>query len=140
MNNQEQQQMLADIIKKAEAGEHTKFEYIRSWKEYKQRKMNYYALKMLRNSLKHSTKSLLKRYCKAVEKGEADVTTLLVREKLLATKAFYEREFYMVQDMIYEYEAYSMDWDLYALIDQFLLHKIRPISECWDRRDMEDGF
>jgi hypothetical protein len=137
MNSQDQQQMLADIVKRAEAGEHTKFEYIKSWKEYKQRKMNSYALDMLINSLEHSTESLLKRYCKAVEKGQADVTTLLVRNKLLTTKSFYERELAMVADMISEYDAFLYDGNF---LSQFLFYEIRPISECWDRRDMDNGF
>lgn len=137
MNNQDQQQMLAEIVRKAEAGEHTKFEYIRSWKEYKQRKMNCAALDMLIDSLEHSARSLLKRYRKMVEKGDADITTLLVREKLLTTKAFYERELGMIQDMLSEYEAYL--WDS-GFISQFLFYEIRPISECWDRRNMDNGF
>lgn len=137
MNNQDQQQMLADIVKKAEAGEHTKFEYIRSWKEYKQRKMNSYALDMLIDSLEHSTKLLLKKYCRAVEKGQADVTTLLVRNTLFSTKAFYELELAAVIDMISEYEAYLWDNNF---LNQFLFYEIRPISECWDRRDMDNGF
>lgn len=137
MNTLDEQQMLADIVKRAEAGEHTKFEYIRSWKEYKQRKMNIRALDMLIDSLEHSTKSLLKRYCRAVEKGQADVMTLLVRNKLLTTKAFYEREITMVADMISEYEAYLLEG---SFLSQFLFYEIRPISECWDRRDMDNGF
>jgi hypothetical protein len=129
--------MLADIVKKAEAGEYTKFEYIKSWKEYKQRKMNCAALDMLIDSLEHSTRSLLKRYCKAVEKGCADITTLLVREKLLTTKAFYEQELSMIQDMILEYDAFLLDGNF---LGQFLFYEIRPISECWDRRNMDNGF
>ena len=137
MNNQDQQQMLADIVKKAEAGEHTKFEYIKSWKEYKQRKMNCYALDMLIDSLEHSTRLLLKRYCRAVEKGQADITTLLVRNKLLATKAFYDSELAMVADMISEYDTFLWDGNF---LSQFLFYETRPISECWDRRNMDNGF
>ena len=133
----DKQQMLADIIRKADAGEHTKFEYIISWKEYKQRKMNCAALDMLIDSLDHSTRSLLKRYCRAVEKGRADVTTLLVRERLLTTKAFYESEFMMIADMLSEYDAFLRDGNF---LSQFLFYEIRPISECWDRRDKGNGF
>lgn len=137
MNNTEEQKMLADLVRRAEAGEHTKFEYIRSWKEYKQRKMNCSALDMLIDSLEHSTKLLLKRYCRAVEKGQADVTTLLVRNTLLSTKAFYECELAMVADMISEYDAFLCNGNF---LSQFLFYEIRPISECWDRRDMDNGF
>ena len=133
----DEQQMLADIIKKADAGEHTKFEYIRSWKEYKQCKMSCAALDMLIDSLDHSARSLLKRYCSAVEKGRADVTTLLVRERLLTTKAFYESELKMRADMLSEYDAFLYDGNF---LSQFLFYEIRPISECWDRRDLDNGF
>jgi hypothetical protein len=128
----EDKELLAEIIRRAEAGEHTKFEYIRSWKEYKQRKASCSALDMLIDGLAHSTKLLLKRYCRAVIKGQTDVTTLLVRNKLLTTKAFYERELSMIANMISEYEAYL--WDN-GFISQFLFYEIRPISECWDRRN-----
>lgn len=136
MNKLDEQQMLADIVKRAEAGEHIKFEYIRSWKEYKQRKMNCYAVDMLVDSFEHSTKSMLRRYCKAIIRGNADVTTLLVRNKLLTTKAFYEKEREMLLDMLHEFEAYLMDSNL---LDSFF-GEIRPISECWDRRDVDNGF
>jgi hypothetical protein len=130
-------EMLAEIVKRAEAGEHTKFEYIRSWKEHKQYKINSAALDMLIDSLEHSTRVLLNRYCKAVEKGTSDVTTLLVREKLLAIKAFYELELGMIQDMLSEYDAFLWDGNF---LGQFLFYEIRPISECWDRRNTDNGF
>jgi hypothetical protein len=137
MDNLDEQKMLADLVRRAEKGEYTRFEYIKSWKEYKQRKMNCRALAMLIDSLEHSTKSLFKNYCRAIEKGQADITTLLVRNKLLATKAFYDSELAMVADMISEYDAFLWDGNF---LSQFLFYETRPISECWDRRNMDDGF
>lgn len=134
----EDKELLAEIIKRAEAGEHTKFEYIISWREYKIRRMNYKATEMLTKGLGRSIKSLLKRYCEAVELGRGDVTTLLVRDALLNTKSFYDKELSILEDIIYEYEAYLMDGEF---LSQFLFYEIRPISECWDRRKTEDnGF
>jgi hypothetical protein len=138
MNNLDDQKLLAELVKRAESGEHTKFEYIRTWKEYKLRKMNVRALKLLVNNLDRSTKSLFKKYCKQVKLGTADTTTLLVRNVLLHTLKFYKIELDTVLDVIYEYEAYLMDNGNF--IGQFLLYEIRPISECWDRRDMDNGF
>lgn len=130
-------ELLAEIIKRAEAGEHIKFEYIKSWREYKTRILNYKATEMLIKGIERSTKSLLKRYCSAVELGQGDVTTLLVRKALLDTKSFYDKELAMIDDMISEYDAFLHDGNF---ISQFLFYEIRPISECWDRRNMDNGF
>jgi hypothetical protein len=130
-------ELLAEIIKRAEAGEHIKFEYIKSWREYKSRILNYKATELLIKGLERSTKSLLRRYCKAVELGQGDVTTLLVRKALLDTKSFYDKELAMIDDMISEYDAFLHDGNF---IGQFLFYEIRPISECWDRRNMDNGF
>ena len=133
----DEKELLAEVIKRAEAGEHIKFEYIKSWQEYKARVLNYKATEMLIKGLERSTKSLLKRYCKAVELGQGDVTTLLVRKTLLDTKSFYDKELAMIDDMISEYDAFLHDGNF---ISQFLLYETRPISECWDRRNMDNGF
>ena len=133
----EDKELLAEIIKRAEAGEHIKFEYIKSWREYKTRILNYKATEMLIKGLERSAKSLLKRYYKAVELGKGDVTTLLVRKALLDTKSFYDKELAMIDDMISEYDAFLLDGNF---ISQFIFYETRPISECWDRRNMDNGF
>jgi hypothetical protein len=136
MNNLEDQKMIADVVRRAESGEHIKVEWLRSWKEYKTLRITAKAVKLLVDSLSRSEKSLFKKYCKNVKCGTADVTTLLVRNTLLNTIDFYKIELDMVLDMIYEYEAYLMDGNfLFAFAGE-----IRPISECWDRRDMDNGF
>jgi hypothetical protein len=99
--------------------------------------MNYKATELLVNSLDRSARVLLKRYCKAVEVGQGDLTTLLVRNVLLDTKKFYESELSMFGDMISEYEAFLRDGNF---LSQFLFYETRPISECWDRRNMDNGF
>jgi hypothetical protein len=137
MSNQEDKELFAEIIKRAESGEHTKFEYIKSWREYKTRILNYKATEMLIKGRERSTKSLLKRYCKAVGLGQGDITTLLVRKALLDTKRFYDKELTVIADMISEYDAYLLDGNF---ISQFFFYETRPISECWDRRNMDNGF
>lgn len=137
MSKQEDKELLAEIIKRAESGEHTKFEYITSWQEYKTRILNYKATEMLTKGIERSIKSLLKRYCKAVELGQWDITTLLVRKALLDTKSFYDKELAMLADMISEYDAFLCDGNF---ISQFFFYETRPISECWDRRNMDNGF
>jgi hypothetical protein len=130
-------ELLAEIVKRAEAGEHIKFEYIKSWREYKTRILNYKATELLIKGIERSAKALLRRYCKAVELGQGDVTALLVRSALLNTKHFYDKELAMIDDMISEYDAFLHDGNF---ISQFLFYETRPISECWDRRNMDNGF
>ena len=124
--------MLAELIERAEAGEHTKFEYIRTWREYRTRKINRRALKLLVRGLNKSSKSLLKKYCKLVKTGSADVTMLLARNALLKAKEFYTKELEIVTDTIYEYEAYLMEDGNF--LGSFV-GETRPISELRDYRE-----
>jgi hypothetical protein len=133
MSKQEDQKLLADLVKRAEVGEHVKIEYIRDWDTYSNHKVSYRATKMLVRSLKYSAKVLLKEYCRDIANGTADCTKLLVRNALLRTADFYKIEQDTILDMIYEYEAYLMDGNLLASY----FGEIRPISECWDRRGMD---
>jgi hypothetical protein len=134
MKDLEDQKLLADLVKRAESGEHTKFTWICSWSEYKSRQMNKRALKMLVSSLEYSTASLFKEHCKAIQNGTADITNLLVRNVLLQTAAFYRLELAMIEDMLDEYIAYLMDGNF---LGQFLFYETRPWAECWDRRCTE---
>lgn len=133
MNNPDDQKIFMDIIKRAESEEHTQFEYIRNWQEYAARKTNQRALRLLVKSLNTSINKLLKKYCKAVRLGNADVTTLLVVNKLTQTKSYYDTELAAIDDMVCEYDAYLMDGKL--LFAAF--GEIRSDSDCWDRRGMD---
>jgi hypothetical protein len=139
MKNVEDQKLLADLVKKAESGEHTRFTWICSWSEYRSHQTSKRALKMLVNSLEYSTASLFNEYCKAIPNGTADITNLLVRNVLLQTTEFYKLELAMIEDMLDEYEAYLFE-SFNNLLGQFLFYEIRPFSECWDRRNMDNGF
>jgi hypothetical protein len=130
-------ELLAEIISRAESGEHSKFNYITSWRVYKTKTLSRKATQLLIHSLDRSANTLFKRYCKAVKGGNGNVMDLLVRNALLRTKKFYEKELAILEDMISEYNAFLIDGNL---ISQLLLSEIRPISECWDRRDFGNGF
>lgn len=136
MRNIDTQKVLTDVIKRAESGEHTKIEWIRDYKTYRRCKLSLRAVKILISSLEYSAASLLNSYCKEITKGITNFNKLLIRKSLLQTITFYKQEFDILQDMIYEYDAYLMDGN-YLMA---LLGEIRPISELWDRRDMDNGF
>lgn len=137
MTNTEKQEFTKIIIKRAEAGKHIKFEYLRSWQEYKTNRICRQATKLLISSLQHSADSMFKQYCRNISSGTADVTLLLTRVALMRMVAFYRLELSTIEDMLDEYEAYLFDG---KFLEQFLFYEIRPISECWDRRNMDNGF
>lgn len=132
MDNLDNKKFLADLIDRAQSSEHTKFEYIRDRREYRSRKLNQRALKLLIAGLERSAESLFKKYCKSVERGTADVANLLARNVLLRTKGFYEMELAIVEDMIGEFDAYL----LYGgnLLNIFLFQETRLSAECRDYR------
>lgn len=122
---------------RAESGEHTTPEWIRSLAEYETIRVNKRALELLVNNLEYCTNSLLKEYCKHVKHGDADVMKLLVRQELLRSTDFYNKELAIITDMLHEYEAYLRDGNI---IRAFFFNDYRPDSELWDRRDMSNGF
>lgn len=139
MNNTDDQKLLAELVKRAETGEHIKFDYIKSWSEYKSRKLSVKATEMLIKSLSRSADNLLKRYCKNVELGQADVTTLFVRDVLLRTREFYEKELEILFDMLDEYDAYLKGglsiFD--NILEQFVFLDTRPSVSCYDYRKLK---
>lgn len=125
-----------DIFKRVELEVHTSPEFIKSYKDYKVRKINLKALRLLVHGLERNAKHILKDYCRGITKGTEDFTKLLAYRSILKAIAFYKKEIDIILDMIYEYDAYLMDGNYLTSV----LGEIRPISELWDRRDMDNGF
>lgn len=134
MHKEEIHNITTEIIARAKANEHTPFEYIRNWTDYRKCQLSRAALKLLIKSLTYSTDSMLNKYCKAIITGTADVSQLLVRGVLNQTVEFYKKELAMADDMLDEYRAYLSDGHL---INAFLFNEYRSWSDCWDRRNLE---
>lgn len=133
MTNTEDQKLLATLIDKAEANDHTKFTYICHWTDYRSNRVARRALKLLINSLDAGAASLFNKHCEAVLEGSFGVTNLLIRNTLLKTASFYKAELAIIEDMLSEYEAYLFH-DISNFFKQFIFYETRRYAECYDYR------
>jgi hypothetical protein len=123
--------LTAELIAKVKEGKHQQFQFIRSWHEYTKFKQLRRAYKLLIGSIKKTAKKLIKKYYKAANKGKANPMDLFTHLATLEILDFYEEEFRVVTDMIYEYEAYLMEGNL---IDAWLFNDYRPSDKLFDHR------
>lgn len=107
------QEMILKVIEHAETAKLSEFQLITTWAEYRTYKGKRKAFKLLVNGLRKSSNRLFKKYCRAVTAGISNFTTLLAYQRLIATKAFYEKEVETLTDMIDEYETYLFSGDLF---------------------------
>jgi uncharacterized protein YgbK (DUF1537 family) len=127
-----EQNILSELASFTEAGEHTKFELLQNWQEYKLTRKTRFAIKVLTGSLRQLTNKQFKTYCKSVTSGVSDVYQLLAYSSLVKILNFYSDELKVVEEMIYEYEAYLMEGNL---IDSFFGEQ-RPVDKLWDHRGL----
>jgi hypothetical protein len=121
---------MSDLIKRAELKKHRQFQFLQNWHEYSNARKIRRAHILLVASLKKSTKKLLKKYCKAIAAGNADVTQLIAYRSIKQVLSFYEEELKIISDMIEEYESYlaSGNWSDFIFCTQ------RPLDKLWDHR------
>ena len=125
-----EQNLVSELASFTDAGEHTKFQLLQNWQEYKFTRKVRYSLQVLVNSLQLSIDRQLKAYCKTVTTGNADVYSLLAFNYTRKILVFYLEELVIIEDMLYEYETYlaSGNW-----LD-FVFNLPRPADKLWDHR------
>lgn len=110
------QLMLANEIRYTKTEPHLTFRFLTSWSEYKYLRKKRKRIKLFLKMLKSCTKRLFKNYCKAILKGEDQITKLLAFSQLQQVCEYYDVELSTITEMIWEYEAYLMDCNyIYAL-------------------------
>jgi hypothetical protein len=103
------QELLLDLIEKARAGEHTKFEQLRFFCEYAGGRVVYSATKKVVAVLEDSANTLFKKYCKAVAQHQADVNLILAYKQLQQAVDFYREEQQIIKDNLTDYENWLFD-------------------------------
>lgn len=103
------QELLLDLIEKARAGEHTKFEQLRFFNEYAGGRVTLRATKKVADILEGSANTLFKKYCKAIRQHQADVNLLLAYRQLQQAVDFYKEEQQIIQDLLTDYENWLFD-------------------------------
>lgn len=105
-NDFEAKQMLSKIIEYAVSGEHTNYEQIANWENYKFYKKKYKSTKIVIKVLRRAAKRLFKKHCLLVQQGSSDATSLIAYNQLLRTTDFYKKDLEFISDVIYDYEEY----------------------------------
>lgn len=122
--------LMSHLLRKTEAREYRQFKLLQSWREYSDARKIRYVEKLIISSLKQSTKSLFKDYCKAIKAGETDAVKLMAYCTAKDVLAFCEKDLLVLSDMIDEYECYlaAGNW-----LD-FVFSSQRPVDKLHDYR------
>ena len=131
MNKAESKQFLADLVTYAEAGRKLPFRFICNWQDYRKYRISRRMFSMIIANLNYAADSIFERYCKGLQNGTADFIDLIVQKSLLKSVEFYKCELLMIEDMIYEYEAYLTCGNMLSA----LLGKERERYEMYDHRE-----
>jgi hypothetical protein len=122
--------LLSELAAFADSGEHTKFQLLQNWQEYKHYRKVRYSIKVVLKFLNITAEAQFKSYCENIISGEQDIYKLLAYQYIVRIVNCYLEELRIVQDMLEEYEYYlaSGNW-----LD-FILLRQRPIDKLWDHR------
>jgi hypothetical protein len=126
-----EQNIVSELASFTEAGEHTKFQLLQNWQEYRFTRKVRYSLVVLTKSLLASANKQLRNYCKAVVDETANVFNLIAYMSTIRILNFYLEELKIVEDMLDEYEIYLLagNW-----LD-FILGLQRPLDKLRDYRE-----
>jgi hypothetical protein len=125
-----EQDLLSELASFTEAGEHTKFQLLQNWEEYKTTRKIRYTVKVLLKYIRKLVNNQFKSYCVSVTDGTSDVYRLLAYVTLVKIQDFYTEELRITEDMLDEYETYlcSGNWR------DFVFGTPRPADKLWDHR------
>lgn len=106
MTEAEVQQLILDIIERAQKADYTNFHLITSWKEFKYYMNSLKSTKIVLKVLKHSANMIFKTYCKSVAAQDSSVDQLLAYAQLSDIRTFYETDLKLIKRMLDEYDDY----------------------------------
>lgn len=125
-----EQNILSELAAFADAGEHTKFQLLRTWQDYLFTKKVQRSIKALTISLRVIADKQLKNYCKSVTLRTSHVYKLLAYQYLIKILNFYLEELRINEEMLYEYELYLADGNW----TDFIFNVQRTSDKLWDYR------
>jgi hypothetical protein len=103
-----EQNIVSELASFTEAGEHTKFQLLQNWQEYRFTRKVRYSLVVLTKSLLTSANKQLHNYCVDVVEGTTKVFNLIAYVSTIRILNFYLEELRIVEDMLDEYETYLL--------------------------------
>lgn len=131
---QTHEELVTDLVYKAESGKHRQFQLLLNWQEYRYTRKLRRSHALLVTSIDKSAKRLLKRYCKDIVAGKSDVIKLMAYYTTIKVLRYYKEELRLLTEMIDEYEAYLLSGNFMDFIGACLLFEERPKDKLWDHR------
>lgn len=122
--------ILSELAAFADSGEHTKFQLLQNWQEYKHYRKVKYSIVVVLKFLSTMQQTQFKRYCEDIISGKQDIYKLLAYKYIAKILDCYKEELKVVQDMLDEYECYLMSGNWL----DFVLLRQRPFDKLWDHR------
>ena len=130
MNDFNNAELLAGLLKRADSGEHSRFEYIRSIKAYFAARTARNAVKKLVSNFARSEYKLFKEHCAYVAKGDLSADRLLASVTVGNAAGFFQEEYEILDSMIQEYHAYLAAGHLFYSLN----FGYREFKDLWDHR------
>ena len=124
------QEILDQIITRAEKDDHTVFELLRNGPEYVIMRDKRKGTKFIIKTLQSNIKRLFKKYCEAIPQQDADITLLIVCSTLRTVCDFYIKDLEIINDMLDEYETYLLSGNFL----DFVFFWERPEDKLYDHR------
>ena len=127
----DRKQILSDFCDRADKDEHTSFYFLTDWKDYRVLRTELSCIKMFIKRIQKGSNYLIRCYCNAIKQRKNDFNLLLASNSLNKLVQFGEQELKILYDIIYEYEAYLFEGNLfYALRGQ-----TRKLEDLHDFRE-----
>lgn len=125
-------QFFEELVKKALIGEHSKFEFIRSYEMLRVARLYRKSVRKVIKIFKDLHKGLLKSYATAVGEDKQKLEELMSAIQFNHCKDFYVAELNIVKNMIQEYRVYVESGHILFT----LMGGVRPESDCVDFRKL----
>ena len=109
-----EEQLVLDIINKAQEGRVQPFRPIVCWEEFRYYGRLARSNKLIIKTLKISADGLFTEYCQDVIDGTSNVNMLLAYRQLLEIKEFYEKDLEVIKQMLDDYDKYLGDHFWYS--------------------------
>ena len=124
--------LAGEIIDRAQAGNYTNFRLITDWHDYLTMCSIRKRTKLIKKSLTASKIKLFKTYCLDILDHDTDPAKLLTFKELTKLEKFYIEDLAIINDIIFEYEAYLTRGNLLCAV----LGLERPTEDMWDHRSL----
>ena len=134
--NKSSDEIFMNLIEKALAGEHSPFEFIRSYDMLKVARLYRAGVKKVAKMFKSLEKELLQAYQYSIESDNQSLEIVMSIKQFGKCAQYYKEECAIVKDMIKEFKTYVMS----GHILQTMLGGVRPENECVDYRKLPIKF